>query len=364
MKINKQFLPFIAFAILALCFGLWAGALRIGLNFPSIPNLALAHGPLMISGFLGILIPLERAVAMRKRWMFLVPILAAIGWVTALIMPNVSVYFFSLASFGAIFILLSMFLQEKFIFTFTMLLGAIAWFIGNILWMFGYPIFQVVYFWMTFLILTIAGERLELNRVLNLQPKHFLIFGLAVIALFASAGIAIFNLDFSTRVSGIALIVFSIWLLKYDIAFRNLRHPNSLTKFIAYALFTGFIWLGVSGLILLFVGAVYAGPVYDAALHAVFVGFVISMIFGHAPIIFSGIIGIPISYKPVFYIHLILLHASLIIRIFGNLTNQIEIRKMGGFLNGIAILLFIAVTIYSVVTYIIQYKKGKHNETH
>jgi hypothetical protein len=73
------------------------------------------------------------------------------------------------------------------------------------------------------------------------------------------------------------------------------------------------------------------------------------MIFGHAPIIFPAILGVPIHYRPSFYIQLILLHLSLVIRILGDLTNQFEVRRWGGFLNETAILLFLGMTIYSIV---------------
>jgi hypothetical protein len=72
MKLQIRFIPFIVLAILSLLFAMWAGLLRIGWALPSIPNLALAHGPLMICGFLGVLIPLERAVAIRKSSIFIV----------------------------------------------------------------------------------------------------------------------------------------------------------------------------------------------------------------------------------------------------------------------------------------------------
>jgi hypothetical protein len=88
---------------------------------------------------------------------------------------------------------------------------------------------------------------------------------------------------------------------------------------------------------------------YDAALHSIFVGFVISMIFGHAPIIFPAILGVPITYRPAFAVQLILLHLSLLIRILGDLANLVAVRRWGGFLNEIALLLFLATTIYSIV---------------
>ena len=100
---------------------------------------------------------------------------------------------------------------------------------------------------------------------------------------------------------------------------------------------------------MLYFGALYAGPYYDAALHAVFVGFVISMIFGHAPIIFPAILGAPINFRPFFYIHFLLLHVSLLIRVAGDLTNQFEARRLGGILNEVAILVFLGMTVYSIL---------------
>jgi succinate dehydrogenase hydrophobic anchor subunit len=83
-------------------------------------------------------------------------------------------------------------------------------------------------------------------------------------------------------------------------------------------------------------------------LHAVFVGFVISMIFGHAPIIFPAILGLPINFRPAFYIHLILLHASLALRVIANYANAHTLRMWGGLLNEVAILLFIVMTVLSI----------------
>jgi hypothetical protein len=107
--------------------------------------------------------------------------------------------------------------------------------------------------------------------------------------------------------------------------------------------------LGISGALQLYFGALYAGPFYDAVLHAVFVGFVISMIFGHAPIIFPAILGVPVNFHKSFYGHLLLLHFSLVLRIIGDLTTQAEIRRLGGLFNEIAILLFLGMTVFSIL---------------
>jgi hypothetical protein len=348
MTIQTRFIPFIALAVLALLLALWAGLIRIGWSLPAFPNLSIAHGPLMVSGFLGVLIPLERAVAIRQKWMFAVPVVAGLGWIALLFAPFVGGVLLTLASIGTLTILGVMVRREPHLHTVTMFFGVLAWVIANFLWMLEFPIFQIVYLWMTFLVLTIGGERLELSRVLRPAPGQLGGFGVIAAVLFVGALLSLFNLNWGTRLSGLAMVALSLWFLKNDLATRTIRHPNALTRYIATCLFAGFLWLGLGGSLLLYFGALYAGPYYDAALHAVFVGFVISMIFGHAPIIFPAILGVPITYYRGFYLHLILLHLSLLIRLLGDLTTQLDVRRWGGFLNEAAILLFLAMTVYSI----------------
>ena len=349
MKIHTGFLPILALAILALFFALWAGLLRIGWMLPSFPNLALAHGPLMVSGFLGVLIPLERAVAIRQKWMFIAPIAAGLGWIVLLILPFIGGLLLTLASLVTLMILGVMVRREPHLHTVTMFVGVLAWVVGNFLWMLGFPIFRIIYFWIAFLVLTIGGERLELSRVLRPAPGQLRLFGISAAVLSAGAILSFFDLNLGARLSGLSLLALALWFLKNDIATRNVHHPNPLTRYIAFCLFAGFIWLALGGVLHLYFGALYAGPLYDAALHSIFVGFVISMIFGHAPMIFPAILGTPITYRPAFYIQLVLLHLSLLIRILGDLTNHFDIRRWGGFLNETAILLFLAMTINSIV---------------
>jgi hypothetical protein len=112
---------------------------------------------------------------------------------------------------------------------------------------------------------------------------------------------------------------------------------------VAICLITGYFWLGLGGVLGIYYGGLIAGPSYDAFLHAIFVGFVISMIFGHGPIIFPAILDIPIRYTQTLYAPLVLLHISLFIRIMGDLIQVFQMRLFGGLLNGIAILLFLLI---------------------
>jgi hypothetical protein len=351
MKLNRFPIPFLFLAILGLLAALWAGLMRLGWQLPALtPPLAMLHGPVMISGFLGTLITLERAVAMKQKWMYLPPLLSGLGWLAAAIVKNppVGVILLTLASLGGVAILTEIVRREFALHTVTMFLGAVAWLAGNLLWLFGWQIHQVVFFWMAFLVLTIAGERLELSRVLRPSKMQQNLFGVIVAVFLAGILVALFNLQLGTRLSGLGLLALPIWSLRNDIAWRNIRHKLPLTRYIAWCLALGFIWLGVGGGLSLGFGAQVAGPRYDAVLHAVFVGFVISMIFGHAPIIFPALLGTPINFLPSFYVHLGLLHISLAMRVAADYVNLHILRMWGGLLNEAAILLFIGITVYSV----------------
>lgn len=169
---NKFYIPLIPVSLLALILGMWAGLQRMGWSLPAM-NLSLAHGPLMVSGFLGTLVMLERAVALRRGWMFIPPALTGLGWMLSLALPALSLgaLLFTLGSLGGIAILAVIVRRETHIYTVTMLVGMVVWFGGNLLWLSGKPIFQIVFAWQAFLILTIVGERLELNRVLRPTPR-------------------------------------------------------------------------------------------------------------------------------------------------------------------------------------------------
>jgi hypothetical protein len=54
-----------------------------------------------------------------------------------------------------------------------------------------------------------------------------------------------------------------------------------------------------------------AGFRYDAILHALFVGFAFSMVFGHVPVIFPAVLGLPIRFGPASYAPVIVLLSSL-----------------------------------------------------
>lgn len=339
-------LALLAPAFLALLAALWAGLQRLGWDLPTLrPGLATVHGPLMICGFLGTLIALERALALGSRWGYGAPTLAGLGGlalITGLPDPSDALGV-PLGSAGLVAIFGLIVFRHPALHTITLWLGALSWLGGDILWLIGEPLLRVVPWWMAFLVLTITGERLELARLRRLSRGGYIAYSAAVGALLAGLAAVLLNVDTGTRVAGLALTGLALWLWRYDIARRRLRQ-GGLTRFIAVSLLAGYVWLAAGGVLALVFGGVPAGPPRDAMLHAVFIGFVFSMIFGHAPVIFSAVLGRPVVFQPHFSVHLVLLHTSLLLRIAANVAGWMPGRQWGGLLNVAAVLLFLPIT--------------------
>jgi hypothetical protein len=114
-------------------------------------------------------------------------------------------------------------------------------------------------------------------------------------------------------------------------------------------LLAGYVWLGVAGATWI-VAPTAVGPTYDAQVHALFLGFVISMVFGHAPVIVPALLRIAPSFTPAAYGYLALLHASLLVRVVGgDVLGIASLRRWGGLANAVAILWFLGATVWSVV---------------
>lgn len=347
MEKSKGIKPiFILISIIALLVALWAGWIRLGWPFPFTPaTFPFAHGPLMISAFLGTLISLERAVAINKRWMYLAPLLSGIGALSLVFGINnglIIPLLFSLSSIVLVLIFIQIIRQHFAIHTVVMGLGSLTWLVGNLLWLNSWPFPRLVLWWAAFLVLTIAGERLELNRILKYPKAVYYAFGAIIVLFLAGLTLSVFIFSLGTRVNSLAMLFLAIWLSLYDIARKTIR-LSELPRYTAVCLITGYFWLGFGGILGVIHGGLSGGLYYDAFLHAIFVGYVISMIFGHGPIIFLSILGIPIRYTMALYGPLILLHLSLLLRISGDLLLIFQMRLIGGLLNGIAIILFLGI---------------------
>src|SRR5690606_4374588 len=104
-------------------------------------------------------------------------------------------------------------------------------------------------------------------------------------------------------------------------------------------------WLVVAGLLFAAIDIEPAGPRYDAALHAVLVGYVLSMIFAHAPVILPAVARVALPFTPWLHLPLPVLHAGLLLRIAGDLAAQAGLRRAGGVLNAAALVLYAATVV-------------------
>lgn len=335
-------------ALLALLLAAWAGLLRMGWTLPPFP--AAEHGPLMISGFLGTLIALERAVALSSSFKrgfiaYAAPLFSALGAAALVVGVTrvINLSLITLGSAGLMIIFLALVRRQAALFAVTMAFGALCWLMGNVLWLSAQPIYHLVEWWVAFLVLTIAGERLELSRIVRRsQASQNLFIGILVLYL-GSLLLSMFKVSFSTPLIGISLLALGLWLFRYDIARRTIKQTG-LTRYIALCLLLGYGWLIVGGALRIGFGTQLAGAAYDAQLHSILLGFAFSMILGHAPIILPAVLQISLPYRRWFYAPLALLHGSLVFRISGDLSAALVVRQWGGLLNVTAVLLFLAVT--------------------
>lgn len=360
-------LPILVGAVLVLLVGMWGGLLRLGWPWPTVgaTGAVAYHGALMVGGFLGTLISLERAVALGRWWTYGSPLAAALGAICLL--AGLPLIWGQLLLLIASAVLVGVFVvivrQQPAMFTVTMGLAAAAWAVGNALWLAGQPIPIAAPWWVAFLVLTIVGERLELSRFLQRSPGRQGVFIVAagLYLLGVLLGLKWPGLGWAT--AGLGMLAMSVWLAVYDLARRTVRQ-RGLTRFVAACLLSGYFWLAVGGGLAVyhvaiapilhgtsgswFMIAPMAGPVYDAILHAVLLGFVFAMIFGHAPIIFPAVLGVQMDYQPRFYAHLALLEVSVAMRLMGDLASWWGVRRWAGLLSAAAIVLFLLQTFASV----------------
>jgi hypothetical protein len=319
-------LPLLALGFVSLVAGLAGGLAR--LTPLEVPGAAIAlHGPLMVSAFFGTVIALERAVALGRGWAYASPLAAGLGGVCLLLgftLPG----FGLMAAAAAIFVVGNGFVvkRQPSLETATLLAGAAAWLAGNVMLLAGQP---AVPWWIAFFALTIAAERLELSRYLRRAAWVRKAFAVLVALLSFSPTVP--------PLMGALLVLLAAWLLAFDLARITIRQER-LPRYVAACLLPGYAWLALSGVCL------FLEVAFDAALHAFFVGFVFSMVFGHAPVILPAVLRVRFPYHPALYLPLALLHLSLAVRVFLSAT-------VGAWGNVAAIVLFVATAIFLVTAF-------------
>ena len=322
--------------------GIAGGLFRLGIAIgePAAPWLgraALAHAALMMCGFLGTVISIERAVAAKHRLAWIAPLASGLAGL-ALLRGAHALAGGLLVAAACAFVGVNLLLlqRQRASHTGLLLVSAAAWLVGNLLFALGAGAAAVLPWWFAFLVMTIAAERLEMTRLMRRRPgaQTALYLILAVMVLGAAASTV--SPAAGGVLFGASLVALSAWLFAFDIARRTVRAVG-LSRYMAVCLLGGYAWLALGGAAWL--ATALGVQSRDMALHALGLGFILSMIMGHAPVILPAIARVKLLWGPIFYLPLAALHGSLLLRLFGGLVD-FHWRTQGALFNAFSIGLF------------------------
>jgi hypothetical protein len=331
--------------------GLDAALILLGVPAPvSTERLPDVHGMLMVFGFVGTLISLERAVALRHPAGFLAPALLGIGGL--LLIAPVPLAAGKLVLLGGAVALVCLYIplwrRQRDDAVLIQAFGGVLAVGGLTLWLGSVPVPHLLPWLVGFLVLTIGAERLELarlamgptaGRTLVLLSASF-VTGVVASLLWPLVGYPLL---------GLTILALGGWLAGHDIARKTIR-TQGMTRFMAGNMLAGYFWLAVAGGTWLLGGAAYSGERYDAVIHAVFLGFTIAMIMAHAPVILPAVLRRPLPYHAALLAPACLLHLSLALRLWlGDALGLHVGWQIGGVLNVTALLLFFVLAAALVV---------------
>jgi hypothetical protein len=334
--------------------GIAGGLLRVGIALPVaadapwLTRAALSHAALMMCGFLGTVISIERAVAFKHPGAWITPVASGLAGLGVLADAHVlASLLFVLASGAFVVVNVLLLRRQPAAHTALLVASAVAWFTGNVLLAVGANSSTVLPWWFTFLVVTIAAERLEMTRLMRRRPGAQLTLHIVLGALAWGAALSALAPRVGGVLFGAALCGLAAWLLAFDIARRTVK-AEGLSRYMAICLLTGYVWLAIGGVAW---GATALGlPARDTALHALGLGFVVSMIMGHAPVILPAVARVKLLFGNFFYLPLAVLHLSLVLRLGFGATN-FHLRAQGAFFNALAIALFAATAIAAALAW-------------
>jgi hypothetical protein len=349
------FLVLVALSLLA---GVAGGLMRVGVVLPStadaawLGHAALAHAALMIGGFLGTVIGLERAVAVKLRAAFAAPLASSLGGLALLNgQAEAGAWLGVLAA--AIFTWVNIVVVRRQWAGHTLLLlaAAAAWLAGNLLFALGFGSAATLPWWFAFLVMTIAAERLEMTRLMRRRPAAPVLLVAILGMMVLGAATSALSVPVGGVLYGASLILLALWLVAFDIARRTV-FAQGLSRYMAICLLTGYVWLAIAGAA--WIATALGLPLRDIALHALGLGFIFSMIMGHGPVILPAIARVKLQFGVFFYVPLLALHLSLALRLGWGAIDAQQ-RAVGAISNSLSIALFAATVAGAVIAWRIRY---------
>lgn len=341
---------------LAMLMGVDAALALLGLPAPlSGDRLTSGHGMLMVIGFVGALIALERSAAIGRWWAHAAPVCMALGPLLTLVGPLPVRAGRAVMVAGCLVLCVDyvvLWSRNREPLVAVQIGGGISALCGTIVWLGGAAVPSLVPFLIPFLVLTVIAERLDLSRIGQLawtpgrRRRHedslVLLSALSVLA----GPAAMARPTIGLPAHGLVLIALAAQSASGDVARRGVRAAGP-HRFTALMILAGYGWLVVTGLLLL--RPALSGLHYDATLHAVFLGFVLSMIAAHASTILPTLLGVRMRFVAGFWGVGLVLHLSLLVRIAADLAGSEHWRQVGGLGNIAALLGLVAVAVWSSV---------------
>ncbi len=343
----KLRLPFMIFAFINLLVGMLAGLIRIGWKF-SVNSIAVHHGAIMVGGFLGTLILLEKVIPLKKKILFVFPVINAFSLL--MVVPRfyqLGQAFLLIGALGLVIVFLLYFKRQPHDLSIViMIVGACCQMGGHIM-LISKQLYPMAFpWWMAFILFVIVGERVELSKFLPVtrQNKAMLISFLSLFLV----GLFLPLHGIGKYLSGLALLLIAIWLMRHDVISVAIK-KEGLTRFSGMALLIGCISLMFTGFFL--IGLPNTPFAYDAIVHTFFLGFAFSMIFAHGPIILPGVLGFNVKpYHPTLYIPLVTLVLSLFLRLLADLAIlPYFLRSWSGWISALSILLYFVLLVTHII---------------
>ena len=324
--------------------GVLAGLARLGMRAGWGGSRAAEHGPLLGLGVFGTVVSIERAAALGARWAFAAPVGFALAGAAMLAGWSHAPWIAAASSAGMLAANARAVGRRAMLVTWLLLAGSALLLAGNVQWAAGEPVFRAMPAWIGFFVLTITAERQRHSRHVVPPPWASLLLTAAVAALVIAVAVCIAGVRSGIQALAASMMALAIWQLRYDVSSQTIRQAG-YPRFMAIGARAGMVWLLAAGSLLMLRNLPPAGPVYDAAVHAVLVGYVLSTAFAHALDVLPAVAGVRIPFTPFLYAPLALLHASLLGRVLGDLTDVVALRRAGALGNALAIGLFAAVAI-------------------
>ena len=337
-------------AMLAMLAGVNSALQLLGVWAPvQLARLVEVHGLLMTLGFVATLIALERAVALGRWYGYLSPALLGISAI-ALLSPAPVFWAHIGQLLGLIALVICYFplwLRNQDTAVLIQWLGAVSAAFAPLLLLLGLSINQVIPWLAGLVILTIAGERLELARLTMPKQANSVLLLLSA-NYFLASFLTLLHPTIGYLGAGAALLLLTLYLAEIDVAKKTV-HTAGLPRFMAVNMLTGYFWLAIAALIWL-TGEATSGYRYDAVIHTIFLGFTISMIMAHAPIILPAVLKKPLPFRQIMWMPFFILQLGLLLRIWlGDGIGNLSFYRAGGILNAVALSSFFLIAAGSML---------------